>query len=68
MSREGLLGFVAAGYGVTIASKAARGVAFQALFFGGLERRTRLSPFRMAWVARNDNPAMVDSSFMFAKS
>ncbi len=56
VSREGLLGLVAAGYGVTIVSKAACGVAYPGVVFLPISEEEASIPVRMAWVAGNDNP------------
>ncbi len=58
VSREGLLGLVSAGYGVTVISKAACGVAYPGVVFRRIEEKDALLAVRMAWVAGNDNPAM----------
>jgi DNA-binding transcriptional LysR family regulator len=58
VSREGLLGLVAAGYGVTIISKAACAVAYPGVIFRKIAERNSSIPVRMAWVRANDNPAL----------
>lgn len=58
VSREGLLGLVAAGYGVTIVSKAACGVAYPGVVFLPIAEEDASIPVRMAWVASNDNPVL----------
>ncbi len=58
VSRDGLLGLVAAGYGVTIISKAACAVAYPGVIFRKISEQDSSIPVRMAWVRGNDNPAM----------
>lgn len=58
VSREGLLGLVAAGYGVAVVSEATCGVAYPGVVFRRIREKDSSLPVRMAWVAENDNPAM----------
>lgn len=67
VSRESLLGLVAAGHGLTVVSEAATGMNVPGLVYRPIDDRDATVTVRLAWMPDNDNPAL-RRFISFAKS
>lgn len=58
ISREALLVLVASEFGVTIVAESATSVQIPSVVFRSIKEPAIVIPFRMVWLAGNDNPAL----------